>query len=40
MVLDVTRNLEQDATAAEDAVELASFHRVLKTYCRDHDCMQ
>jgi putative transposase len=36
----LTRNLEQDATAAENAVELASFHRVLKTYCRDRDCVQ
>jgi putative transposase len=27
-----TRNLEQDATAAENAVELANFHRVLKAY--------
>jgi hypothetical protein len=26
----LTRNLEQSATAAENAVEVASFHRVLK----------
>jgi len=34
----LTRNLEQSATAAENAVEVASFHRVLKVYCRYSDC--
>jgi putative transposase len=33
----LTRNLEQDATAAENAVELANFHRVLKAYGRQID---
>lgn len=31
----LTRNLEQSPTAAEDAVEIANFHRVLRTYCRE-----
>jgi putative transposase len=30
----LTRNLEQDDTAAEDAVEIANFHRVLRAYAR------
>jgi hypothetical protein len=34
----LTRNLEQGATAAENAVEIANFHRVLKAYCRESDC--
>jgi putative transposase len=34
----LTRNLEQSATAAENAVEIANFHRVLKAYCRVSDC--
>src|SRR4051794_35084040 len=34
----LTRNLEQDATASEDAVEIANFHRVLKAYARQVDC--
>src|SRR5918911_4368649 len=34
----LTRNLEQDATAAENAVELANFHRVLKLYGRQSNC--
>jgi len=33
----LTRNLEQDATAAENAVEMANFHRVLKAYGRQID---
>jgi transposase len=28
----LTRNLEQDASAAENAVEMANFYRVLKAY--------
>jgi len=31
----LTRNLEQDTKAAEDAVELANFHRALRSYTRD-----
>jgi putative transposase len=34
----LTRNLEQSTTAAENAVEIANFHRVLKAYCRVSDC--
>ncbi|MFL5285541.1 MAG: IS5 family transposase [Rhodopila sp.] len=34
----LARNLEQDATASEDAVEIANFHRVLKAYARQVDC--
>ena len=34
----LTRNLEQSATAAENAVEITNFHRVLKAYCRVSDC--
>jgi len=34
----LTRNLEQSATASEDAVEIANFHRVLKAYARQIDC--
>jgi putative transposase len=30
----LTRNLEQDGVAAEDAVEIANFHRVLRAYAR------
>ena len=30
----LTRNLEQSSTAAEDAVDLANFHRVLRAYTR------
>jgi putative transposase len=33
----LTRNLEQDAAAAENAVEIANFHRVLKAYARQID---
>jgi putative transposase len=33
----LTRNLEQDATAAENAVEMANFHCVLKVYGRQID---
>lgn len=33
----LTRNLEQDAPAAENAVEMANFHRVLKAYGRQID---
>jgi putative transposase len=33
----LTRNLEQSPKAAEDAVELANFHRVLKTYHREEE---
>jgi putative transposase len=33
----LTRNLEQSPKAAEDAVELASFHRVLRAYSREVD---
>jgi transposase len=33
----LTRNLEQDTTAAENAVEMANFHRVLKAYGRQID---
>lgn len=33
----LTRNLEQDATAAENAVEIVNFHRVLKAYRRQID---
>lgn len=31
----LTRNLEQSPKAAEDAVEIANFHRVLRAYSRD-----
>ena len=31
----LTRNLEQSAAAAEDAVMIANFHRVLKAYHRE-----
>jgi putative transposase len=31
----LTRNLEQSPKAAEDAVEIANFHRVLRAYNRD-----
>lgn len=31
----LTRNLEQTPTAAEDAMEMANFHRVLRNYSRD-----
>jgi putative transposase len=31
----LTRNLEQSPQAAEDAVELANFHRVLRAYSRE-----
>ena len=31
----LTRNLTQSPTAAEDAVYLANFHRVLKAYHRE-----
>ena len=34
----LTRNLEQDAPAAENAVELVNCHRVLKAYARQIDC--
>ena len=34
----LTRNLEHDAAAAENAVELANFHRLLKAYGRQIDC--
>jgi transposase len=34
----LTRTLEPSATAAENAVEIANFHRVLKAYCRVSDC--
>jgi len=34
----LTRNLEQDASAAENAVEMANFHRVLKLYGRQSNC--
>jgi transposase len=34
----LSRNLEQSATAAENAVEIANFPRVLKAYCRVSDC--
>jgi putative transposase len=30
----LTRNLEQGGVAAEDAVEIANFHRVLRAYAR------
>ena len=30
----LTRNLEQSPAAAEDAVEIANVHRVLRAYCR------
>jgi putative transposase len=30
----LTRNLEQSPAAAEDAVEIANFHRVLHAYSR------
>jgi putative transposase len=33
----LTRNLEQDTRAAENAVELANCHRVLKAYSRQID---
>jgi putative transposase len=32
----LTRNLEQSPKAAEDAVELANFHRVLRAYSREN----
>jgi hypothetical protein len=32
----LTRNLEQSPKAAEDAVEIANFHRVLRAYSGDH----
>jgi putative transposase len=32
----LTRNLEQSPAAAEDAVELANFHRVLRAYTREN----
>jgi hypothetical protein len=32
----LTRNLEQSPKAAEDAVELASFHRALRAYSREN----
>ncbi len=32
-----TRNLEQDAAAAEDAVHIAAFSRVLRAYSREID---
>jgi putative transposase len=31
----LTRNLEQSPKAAEDAMEIANFHRVLRAYSRD-----
>ena len=31
----LTRNLEHSPAAAEDGVTIASFHRVLKVYCRE-----
>ena len=31
----LTRNLEQSPTAAEDAVEIANFHHVLRAYSAD-----
>lgn len=31
----LTRNLEQDEMAAEDAVEIANCHRVVRAYARD-----
>jgi len=34
----LTRNLEQDAPAAENVVELVNFHCVLKAYARQIDC--
>jgi putative transposase len=34
----LTRNLEQDEKAAEDAVEIAAFHRILRAYARE--CIQ
>jgi putative transposase len=34
----LTRNLEQSPAAAENAVEVANFHRVLKAYIRDNEC--
>jgi transposase len=36
----LTRNLEQDAAASENAVEIANFHRVLKAYGRQIDCQE
>jgi len=33
----LTRNLEQNAAAAENAVQIANFHRVLKAYSRHLD---
>ena len=33
----LTRNLEQSPQAAEDAVEIANFHRVLRAHSRDQD---
>jgi putative transposase len=32
----LTRNLEQSSKAAEDAVELANFHRILRAYSREN----
>ncbi|WP_207436382.1 transposase, partial [Sabulibacter ruber] len=32
----LTRNLEQDESAAEDAVEIAAFDRALRAYGRDY----
>lgn len=31
----LTRNLEQDTVAAEDAVQIAAFNRVLRVYSRE-----
>jgi putative transposase len=33
----LTRNLEQSPQAAEDAVEITNFHRVLRAYSRSQD---
>ena len=35
----LTRNLEQSPAAAEDAVEIANVHRVLRAYCREKASM-
>src|SRR4051812_39907189 len=35
----LTRNLEQDGVAAEDAVAIANFHRVLRAYARGQSVM-